>query len=269
LDNSGNAYITGDIYHPSSIIFGSDTLTRGYGEEAGFIAKFTCGTTQCNLGPVTIQADTTIICSNDSAQICGPSGFESYQWNTGQTTRCFYTNLAGAYYLTVTDNQNCTATSNRVSLTVHTPPQVSISVNGDTLSAYNAKGYQWYWDGNAIPNATGSRVIATQAGQYTVQVTDTNGCSSLSNPVTITGFETLREDDVTIYPNPSNGKWWLNVNNEMIGCEVEVLDVEGKLVFKSEVRDSKSEVGLDMASGVYFLRLSTKEKTLVRKLVRL
>ena len=52
-------------------------------------------------------------------------------------------------------------------------------VNGMSLSPYT---YQW------STGATTSNITVTQAGNYTVTVTDANGCSATSDPVTITVY---------------------------------------------------------------------------------
>lgn len=63
-----------------------------------------------------------------------------------------------------------------------------INVNGSvTLNANTSAGYQYQWqlNGNPILNATAATYAASQAGSYTVVVTQ-NGCSSTSNSVAVT-----------------------------------------------------------------------------------
>jgi len=160
-----------------------------------------------------------------------------------------------------------------VAVTVHQLPPVSISVNGDTLNAFNATAYQWYLNGNQIINAYTSTYIATQSGSYTVQVTDSNGCTALSNPLAITtGIEEfgIQHSAFSIYPNPNaTGNWQLAVSNDLVGKEIEVTDVTGKTIWKSEIRNQKSEIRLSIASGVYMLKISSGKNTYLKKLVKL
>ncbi len=221
---------------------------------------------------VTITSNKTIMCSTDSAQICAPSGYVSYLWNTGATTPCIYTKLAGNYYVTVTDNGNCTATSNHLAINVHPQPPVSISVNGDSLLAYNSVTYQWYLNGVAIPGANTPLWIATQSGSYTVLISDGNGCTALSLPVviTVTGISEMERESLSVYPNPNgNSQWNISVSNGWLGADCEVFDAEGRLVFKSEIQNQKSEINLNVASGVYMMRISSGSKSLTQKLIKL
>ena len=221
---------------------------------------------------VVITSDKTIMCSTDSAQICAPTGYASYLWNTGATTTCITTKLAGNYYVTVTDNGNCTATSNHLGIGVHPQPPVSISVNGDTLLAYNSLTYQWFLNGAAIQGANTPLWIATQTGSYTVLISDANGCTALSLPVviTVTGIKDLVRETMSVYPNPNNdGNFNLSVSSGWLGATCQVFDAEGRLVYQSEIKDHNSEIGLNVATGVYMLRVTAGSKTVTQKLIKL
>ena len=181
--------------------------------------------------------------------------------------------MAGNYYVTVTDNGNCTITSTRITISVYPLPPVSISVNGDTLVAYNAVTFQWFYNTAIIPGATSGVHIAEQSGSYTVQVSDTNGCIANSNPVTVnvTGIEDISlGDDLFIYPNPATSSDWNLVASEnLIGASLEIFDAKGALVYKSEIKNPKTAIHTNFANGNYLLRVSKGEKTLQRKLVRM
>lgn len=214
------------------------------------------------------------ICSSDTAVICPVGSFASYLWNTGETTSCIGTSQAGSYYVTITDANNCTAESNRVTIAVYPAPSVSISVNGDTLSSYDAVSYQWYLNGSPINGANANVYIATQSGNYLVQVTDSNGCRANSTVISlVTGIDNLNETGgIHVYPNPNmNGRWQLEVAEEWIGGIAEVLDAQGKLIFKSEILNRKSEIksAIEIPSGMYWLKIMSVQKVYSRKLIRL
>jgi hypothetical protein len=272
VDRFGNGYIVGDFEVVDSIVLGNDTL-RITGEEDIFIAKFISAIQQCNLSPPLIAASDTAICASDSAHICAPPGFVAYRWNNSDTSACFYTNLAGNYYVTVTDHNNCSATSNAITLTVNTPPQVSITVNHDTLSANNGDGFQWYLNGSPLPGDTSNQIIASKGGEYSVLITDSNGCSAASNPVNVTGINSLTDNAISIYPNPSNANWQLVPiaigSNNLIGATLEVWDNEGQIIYESKITSVVTEINLPaLASGVYYLRVNTGEGVVVRKLLK-
>ncbi len=158
------------------------------------------------------------MCYGDTAQICAPAGLTSYTWNTGDTTTCINTPNEGNYHVTVSENGNCSATSNQINISIYPQTPVTVSVSGDTLTAYSANSYQWFLNGLPITGATSSIYIAQSSGIYTLQITDTNGCIATSSPILITGItEELSEDSITISPNPSTGNWQLKVSAALIG----------------------------------------------------
>ena len=268
---SGYAWSTGATTSSlTNLAAGTYTVTVNDAGGCSATASVTVGGSGAN--NVTINSDKSIMCSTDSAQVCAPSGYATYIWNTGATTACIYTKLAGNYYVTVTDNGGCTATSNHLAINVHPQPPVSISVNGDTLLAYNSVTYQWYLNGVAISGANTPMWIATQTGSYTVLISDANGCTALSLPVviTVTGINDLTRETMSVYPNPNNdGNFNLSVTNGWLNGRCEVFDAEGRLVFKSEIQSPKSEINLNVASGIYMMHISSGTKTITQKLIKL
>jgi hypothetical protein len=218
-----------------------------------------------------ISTNDSLICSSDSAHLCVVSAQPGYVWNTGVSTTCINTSLAGNYWIVVTDNHSCTASSNHIPISVYAQPPVSISVNGDTLRGYNSSTYQWLRNGGVISGAIDSIYIATLTGSYTLQITDTNGCKATSASVSITtGIHDVNiESEISVFPNPNTmGSWELNVGEELMGSKIDVMDVSGKLVFQSEIRNPKSEIHLS-ASGIYFLRLFSEKGIYTTKLIKL
>ncbi len=258
---------------PSITNLAAGTYSVTVGDNNGCSATLSIIVNSSTVDSVQIAANKNIMCSGDSARICATSGYSAYQWNTGSTDSCIYTKLAGNYYLTATDANNCTTSSNRVSIGVYPLPPVSISVNGDTLTGYNAVTYQWYLNSSPIPGATSNIYIATQTGDYTLAVTDSNGCRSVSTKVTVnvTGIEDLLKDEkVEIYPNPlESGNWTLEVGSGFVGSEAEIFDNNGRLVYKSEIRNQKSQLELNVAGGIYFLRVNSNQVSVTRKLIKL
>ena len=220
--------------------------------------------------PVQLPQDLFVFCANDGATICAPPGFVSYQWNNGYTGQCIFTNLAGNYYVTVTDQNNCTAESNHASAIVYPVPAVSISVNGDTLTAYGANTYQWYLNGTPINNATGPSYVANSDGSYVVLITDENGCSASSLPVIISSINDLQPDEVLVYPNPSHsGEWILKTSNLLTGTILEVCNAQGQVIYTTVIQLPNTLINLQVPTGIYFLNLRLGKETFRKKLVKL
>ena len=220
---------------------------------------------------VSVTGPPNILCSGDSATICATAGFQVYNWNNGDTGQCIHALSAGNYYVTATENDNCSAVSNHFAVSFYPRPPVSINVNGDTMHVYDAVTQQWYLNGSPIPGATANVFIATTPGYYQVEVTDSNNCPTLSNPVQLLlGIGIITDDKVQVYPNPlSDGNWQLIVDHKLLGSLLEIFDASGKCVFKSQITNLHSEINFNAAKGIYLLRISSAGNSLVRKLVKL
>ena len=97
---------------------------------------------------------------------------------------------AGTYSVTVTDANGCTAES---SVVLEDPTGISATISGvvhvlcngqstgsATVSGSGGSGiYTYEWDGNA-GSQTGATATGLIAGQYSVTVTDANGCEAVA-----------------------------------------------------------------------------------------
>lgn len=94
------------------------------------------------------------------------------------------------------------------------PPTPTITLDGNTLNSSAPNGNQWYRNNTPIPGATQQTYVVTESGSYYVVVT-LNGCSSAPSniiEVTITGITVVDETAFSIFPNPNNGQFTINVN---------------------------------------------------------
>ncbi len=122
-----------------------------------------------------------------------------YIWNTGYVGEDLTEIPAGSYSVTVTDTNNCSAQNN---IEITEPPAVTLDVtidsqnlcNGDNTASATANvtggsgNYSYLWtDPGAQVTKTAVQLFA---GNYTVTVTDQNGCK-LSAPVPITEPDSL------------------------------------------------------------------------------
>jgi len=136
---------------------------------------------------ITLSAQT--ICSNDSVMLCATPGFTNFSWTpTSQTTNCIYTTTPGIYSLRAYDIHGCRCDNwNTVILSAAAAPVCTIANPNppvclhDTVSICAATGFAHYLWNNGF---TGACIAITDTGIYFVTVTDTNGCSAISNQLT-------------------------------------------------------------------------------------
>ena len=84
------------------------------------------------------------------------------------------------------------------------------------------------------------------------------------------GINNIGEQKIDIYPNPlSSGNWQLEVSSALIGNMLEIFDDNGRIVYKSQIKSLKSEIELNVARGIYLLKIYTDGETYIRKLVRM
>jgi hypothetical protein len=120
---------------------------------------------------------------NGSCQWSGPAGLSSYS----TCNPVFAAAVQGDYTYIVTDNLNGCYAADTVTIHVNgLPAQPVITQNGDTLFSDAPSGNQWYMNSGIINGETNAYIVASQAGSYTVTVTDANGCQSSSAPYSFT-----------------------------------------------------------------------------------
>jgi hypothetical protein len=191
----------------------------------------------------------------------GSPGY-AYEWSNGALQTTMNNVTQGNYAVTVTDLNGCTASE---VVTIEEPNALVSSVSGSSITppcngtASTAitggiipYSYQWN-DGQNTAIAVG-----LCAGEYTVTVTDANGCSVADTVVisTTTGIlDTPEKEELRVYPNPTNGE----VVFEMLGEEnwtLRLYDVTGKLVYKQqEIDNERHNTNLNLSPGVYLYEI--------------
>jgi hypothetical protein len=95
-----------------------------------------------------------------------------------------------------------------------------ITRNGNTLACTPATSYQWYHNGVAISGATNSTyVMVVNDGNYTVMITDGNGCTSNSATYAVIdlGVSEVDLSSVSVAPNPTKDAFAITVSSELVG----------------------------------------------------
>lgn len=117
-----------------------------------------------------------------TAEVSGGAGGYSYAWSTGQTTPTISNIKAGTYALTVTDDNNETASA---SVTLGEPGEIEVSISAEacaepmviTAEVSGGAGgpYTYRWKSGERT----SSITVTESGQYCVTVTDANSCGRI------------------------------------------------------------------------------------------
>lgn len=142
---------------------------------------------QVNVPPTVTVTGNHLLCFEDSSGTLSAVGNGlaqpiTYSWNSGQTGPSLSNQPAGAYLVTVTDTNGCIDTT---SLTLLQPTELILNPTSQaTLCSYDSSGsamvaalggtfpYSYLWNQGDTTNS----LINLGAGQYTVTVSDSNGC---------------------------------------------------------------------------------------------
>ncbi|MEI6815712.1 MAG: T9SS type A sorting domain-containing protein [Bacteroidota bacterium] len=167
------------------------TFTYSVTQPALVIPNITGGNAFCAGGALTLNA----------------GSYSSYSWSTSATSQTIIISSAGTYSVTVTNGSGCvgTATLNVIQNALPTP---SITPSGSTifclpnsitLSTGNYSVYSW------SNGSTATSISINTSGNYSVTVTDNNGCTGISSPVTITAVSPITSLAVSGYLNTCPG----------------------------------------------------------------
>lgn len=148
-----------------------------------------------------ISAQTNVLCNGGAtgtatAAGTGGNGVYQYAWSNGASTATADGLVAGTYLVVVTDAENCSAT---ISVSISQPDALSANATATAQSAFGvndgtatvnpaggAGSYTYSWDNGG----TTQTITDLAPGNYTVVVTDANGCTT-EQTITVNSFNCL------------------------------------------------------------------------------
>ena len=148
----------------------------------------------------------TSFCQGESVVLTAPSGY-SYLWSNGSTGSSITVSTAGSYTVTVTNAAGCSATSASVAVTIDPLPSVTATAQGATtfcpgdsvmlMANPGLSNYTW------SNGQTGPSIWVYQAGTYTVEAENANGCVGQSNSIQVTVSPVPATQRCTIRTTPT------------------------------------------------------------------
>jgi hypothetical protein len=201
------------------------------------------------------------ICNGEKAILDAGSGFGTYTWSSGITdTSRIEVSEAGSYTVTVTDESGATAFAT-VELVVNELPVIDlgtdISQDGSVELDAGSGVVSYLWSTEAETQT----ITVTESGNYSVKVTNEFGCVGADTlNVTITGIKVDVSKQISVYPNPNNGKFWVVYGVQIKAKHlVEIINVEGKTVWHAEFVEPNSKsnrIEVDnLEQGIYYLKV--------------
>ncbi|MCC7331228.1 MAG: T9SS type A sorting domain-containing protein [Flavobacteriales bacterium] len=240
--------------------------------------QVTCGvfTFDVLITPVTCNGD-----CDGAIQITNISGgTPSYTtfWSTGSTVPSIFNLCADDYTIFISDAMGDTCS---MTFTVPQPAPIQVSEIVTDASCPTC------CDGAIVLTPTGGTPPYTYTlydslansffppysnlcpSTYNWCVSDANGCITcdtlvLSFPTSIISNNIVT--DFSIYPNPNNGNFTIDVGN-FENVTIEIYNISGQLILKELLLKSITPINLkENPKGVYFVKIATDNKAIVRKI---
>ncbi|MCV9389273.1 cadherin domain-containing protein [Reichenbachiella ulvae] len=81
--------------------------------------------------------------------------------------------------------------------------------------------------------------------------------------------EVINKNDLLVYPNPTAGQLNLVLSKEMIGAQISITNLSGKLVRNFKVMGTQQQLDLNsIQAGIYMVRIENENLTLTRKFIK-
>jgi hypothetical protein len=219
------------------------------------------------------DCDTTI---ELSVGIVGGTAPYNFSWASGETGLTIPIN--GLDTIRITDSLGCMY-ERAFNLEIPEPLESSLDsttnatnddANGAAFTSLTGGTspfiFQWFdANGNQVGNE--ADLTGVIAGDYTLIITDSNGCADTLNVTidkTVGTSLVIDNQSLKIYPNPNNGNFFLEVSqfsdNEAI---IQILDNKGALIWEERNTGihQKTEVFVpNLSDGLYLLKIVTGKK---------
>lgn len=172
-----------------------------------------------------------------------------------QGTHCYWvriSDMCGNYmeddvYISVS-NLGASAAANP-SHTYDCDGELWVNANGGIMP------YTFYWE--APLNEFGATLEEVCPGNYSVEVTDSIGCTANSSAYVgeLVGLDGEQTDDIQVYPNPTSGQFYIALNQaDYVKAEMRLFDVSGKMILTEEITDTPY-LSPKLSAGTYFAEI--------------
>lgn len=254
----GDSILLGGVYQTTAGTY-MDSLQNMMGCDSVIL------TTNLSVISTIITSDTVQICQGDSILIAGN-----------------YQTMAGTYSDTLQTATSCDSIHQQV-LMINPLPNVTLSPfspdtlcdNGAPIPLPAATPLGGIYSGNGVIGTNFDPTISGTGLHYVVySYTDINSCTGVdSTLLTVNiclGIEGIKSDfDLTIFPNPVQDMITIQRNNTTSPLNISLVDALGRTVKSSALSSNHSTTNMDVSelnNGIYFVVISNREQTIVRKI---
>lgn len=237
-------------------------------------------TVQNNPAPVVTANGPVEFCEGEQVVLSTAPNQGAYDWAiTGGVNPTTIVEESGDYFVTVTNQFGCVGVSNTITVDVTPMDDAVIIPNGNDLTVDPpGTDYQWYLNGDPIPNVDGITYTAIQSGNYHVEYIGPNGCPTSTDLLEFTLQVGIDEvsifDELSVYPNPGKGEF--TINGELPSAEdvtIELVNMLGQAlqpaIRVSSTSSFTQRVDISqVANGVYFIRITAADSSITVRYIK-
>ena len=191
------------------------------------------------------------------------------------------------YYVSQTNAGGCESPRALISVNIIAPPVApnitaapytklfpGISTTISAASGPTAGNtYAWFKNGITLAGQTGNATVVNMSGNYTLRVTNSNGCVGSSNTIAI--LDSAKQN-LFVYPNPSTGKFqvrYFSDNTNLKPRKITIYNAAGAQVYTASfvMFGAYTPMDIDLSkngAGTYFIHLMDNDgKNLVTQTI--
>ena len=209
------------------------------------------------------------ICEGESVILSATSDY-ALVWEPGEiTANEISVSPSTTTTYTVTASNNCGDAFEEVVVEVNElPSQPEITVDGSDLVSSQATDYQWHLNGQPISGANGMAYSPIATGDYSVEITDENGCTSVSENYSWIAVGVGELDfRMDVYPVPFSTN--LKIKSNKVIQSIQVVDFTGRAILEKQV--DLHVISIETAAwtnGVYFLKMKLNDQQIIRRIIK-
>ncbi|MDD4986398.1 MAG: lamin tail domain-containing protein, partial [Dehalococcoidales bacterium] len=212
----------------------------------------------------------------------------SYYWSTGDTTASIVVapTVTTTYTVTVTNSVTLMGTMAQIVVMVNpAPAPVNLGADFDvcddgTATLDAGAGYASYqWSTGATTQTitvSGATIGTGNTVVYSVTVSNTVGCSA-TDEVSVTAIDCSGIDDpegenmLTFWPNPNSGNFFVRIKGMTGDASLRISNATGQVIAHEYLTidgELVKEFNLgNLAPGIYYLRLFTKNNVVTKQII--
>ncbi len=230
---------------------------------------------------VTANVNDTIVCSNYPV-VVSATGADYFTWDNGAvfsgngSTATLYPTTTTMYI--VTGMLNGCASTDTVNVDTIPSPDIVLEATYD-LNPENelvlavTAGYNSYlWSEGSTTNiiTIDGATLATGSYDYWIEVVASNGCITIDSAIVIVGnsisVQSNEVSEIEIFPNPANE--FVSISNSTDKFSYEIINVNGLIIEKQNVEGNKTYIDISkINNGIYFIKIKTGNKVIIKKLI--